>query len=159
MEEHWSSAYLFRNLSRLKKVGLVCVKSEMQILRFYLVGQISRIVCIYGPAGYHFIHIQQTSQEKMYIILYSFKILFSVCFHLSTTQFQLWSKCKIDQTFLRSRPMHSNRTNVTFIPTYKPYKPVLERVGLGLGLMPCGLGLEHESGRVRSTFTGAIGNI
>ncbi len=37
MEEHWSSANFFRNFLRQKKV--VCMKSEMQILRFYLVRQ------------------------------------------------------------------------------------------------------------------------
>ncbi len=35
MEEHWSSANFFRYLQR----KVVCLKSEMQILHFYLVGQ------------------------------------------------------------------------------------------------------------------------
>ena len=37
MEEYWSSANFFKNIPRWKKV--VCMKSEMQILHFYLVGQ------------------------------------------------------------------------------------------------------------------------
>ena len=37
MAEDWSSANFFRNHPRQKKV--VCMKTEMQILRFYLVGQ------------------------------------------------------------------------------------------------------------------------
>ena len=37
MEEHWSSANFYRNLSKVKEI--VCMKSEMQIRRFYFVGQ------------------------------------------------------------------------------------------------------------------------